>query len=185
MKIFLIVVTLLISSHSQAGLLLDVGGFYLSDDLMGSSSPTTTTSKNFYNLGLLFTIQKRFWGGWSYSGIGQTDSASGVTTTFNSQDTGPYIKWQFGRNQNYSVSGVFNILSRATYSNGTVIEKWEGTSYLLQFAYMPEVDEGLHIGGSVNYYGANYTKKSVSGVESSATNTKSSIFPMLNLTKEW
>lgn len=95
------------------------------------------------------------------------------------------MKWQFGRNDLFSVGGAYNILSRATYSDGTTPETWQGTSLWLQLGVSPEVRNGLHIGASINYYLANYNKKTVSNVESSASNSKSWIFPMLTVSKEW
>lgn len=173
---------LLFSLPAQAGVLVELGGTYLSDSLATSS--TKTSSKYFYNLGVLFSFNKTVWGGWNFGGISHTDSDA-VTTTFASQDTGPYLKWQFGKNEIFSLSGAYNLLSRATYSSGSTSENWEGTSIWLQFGVSPEVREGLNVGASLNYYLANYTKKTVSSVESSASNSKTWIFPMLTLTKRW
>jgi hypothetical protein len=55
----------------------------------------------------------------------------------------------------------------------------------VQFSAMPEIGEKFHVGVSLNYYSANYTKKTVSSVESSASITKTWIFPTLSLSKEW
>ncbi len=85
---------------------------------------------------------------------------SGTTdSSYTSQDTGPYVKWQFGRDEIFSLSAAYNILSRATFSEDSTSEKWEGTSFWLQFGVSPEVKEGLHVGASLNYYLASYTKK--------------------------
>ncbi|WII71210.1 hypothetical protein QJS83_12140 [Bdellovibrio sp. 22V] len=175
-------VTHFLATSSLAGTLVEVGGTYLSDNLTTSS--TTTSTKYFYNVGILFNFKKTIWGGWNYSGISHTDKVT-ETTTFTSQDTGPYMKWQFGKNEFYSLSAAYNILSRGTFSDGTTSESWQGTSFWIQFGLMPELKPGLHVGASINYYLANYTKKTVSGVESSASNSKSWIFPMLGFTKQW
>lgn len=167
---------------ASAGFLLDVGGVYLADDLTTTSS--RTSSRVYYGVGALFNINKKIWGGWNYSSINHTETIT-TTTDYSSIDTGPSFKWQFGKNELFSAGLVYNILSRATYSNGTTNETWQGTSFLLQFAVMPEFSEGFHIGASLNYFSANYTKKTVSNVESSASNTKTWVFPMLMLTKQW
>lgn len=182
MKKLLLVVIICCSFNAHAGFLLEVSGTYVSDSL--ATSTTTNSSKYFYNLGLLFTLKKGVWGGWNYSGVSHTAKET-ATTTFGSADTGPYLKWQFGRNELYSLSAAYNILSRATYSDGSTNENWTGTSLWMQFGIMPEVKEGLHVGASLNYYSATYSKKTVSGVESSASNSKSWIFPMLTMTKQW
>lgn len=172
----------MVSAQARAGLILEFGGTYLSDTLNTSSS--ATSSKYFYNAGILFSLQKNIWGGWNYSGISHTDT-NGTTTTFSSSDTGPYVKWQFGKHDLFSLSAMYNILSRATFSDGTVSENWEGTSMLFQFGVSPEIKNGLHIGVTLNYYLATYGKKTVDSVESSASNSKSWIFPTLVVFKEW
>lgn len=170
------------SGNCLAGTLFEVGATYLSESI---ATPTSqTSSKYFYNAAILFSLNKTTWGGWNFSGMSHSETAT-TTTDFASQDTGPYLKWQFGRNELFSLSAAYNITSKATYSNGSSTENWEGTSIWVQWGVTPELKEGLHIGASLNYYSANYTKKIVSSVESSASNSKTWIFPMLTLTKNW
>ncbi|MFV8259691.1 hypothetical protein ACNQKP_17925 [Bdellovibrio bacteriovorus] len=182
MKKLLVVLLVLFSVNAHAGFLLELGGTYMSDNL--TTDETKTSAKYFYNIGLLFSLKKHIWGGWNYSGISHTDKDD-TTIDFTASDTGPYVKWQFGRHELYSLSMAYNILSTATFANGTDREKWTGTSMWFQFGVMPEFKEGFHIGASLNYYLANYTKKTVDGTETSSSNSKSWIFPMLTLTKEW
>lgn len=173
---------LLFSWTSQAGFLLELGGTYMSDTL--TSSESTSSTKYFYNIGLLFSLKKHIWGGWNYSGMNHGDRGE-TAIDFSTSDTGPYVKWQFGRNEIYSASMAYNILSKGTFSDGTNNEAWTGTSLWLQFGVMPEVRENFHIGASLNYYLASYSKKTVDGTETAASNSKSWIFPMLTLTREW
>lgn len=185
MKIFsAFLFIMLLSVKSHAGFLLEVSGTYLSHSL--KSGATNTSSQMFYNLGALFSMKQNLWGGWNYLGISTNESSNFVTTTFSTADTGPYVKWQFGRGQLYSLSGAFNILSKATYKTGSsTSEAWQGTSFWISFGIMPELSSNLHVGASLNYYSASYTKKTVSGSETSASNSKSWIFPTLSLTKSW
>lgn len=183
MKWCLFLSLFVLSFQSQAGFLLEAGGTYLSDQLNTSSSEKST--KYFYNVGLLFSMKKRLWGGWNYSGISHTDQSTEGSVDYSSTDTGPYFKWQFGRNELYSLSFAYNLLSKATYSDGTTAEEWTGTSMWFQFGVAPELKEGLHIGASLNYFLANYNKKTVGGTESGTSNSKSWIFPMLVITREW
>lgn len=161
---------------------MELGGTYLSDSLAASS--TTSSTKYFYNIGVLFTLQKGVWGGWNYSGFSYNDSGT-ATTTLSSQDTGPVVKWQFGKGNLYNFSAAYNILSRATYSSGSSDEAWQGTSIWAQLGICPEVKEGLHVGATLNYYAATYNKKTVNNVESSASNSRTWIFPTIFMTKEW
>lgn len=165
-----------------AGVLLDVSGIYLSDSLV---TPTNrTSSQMYYGLGALLDLKKNLWVGWNYSGFSQSQTVS-TTTTFTSTDMGLGIKWQVGRSKLYNIGAAYNFLAKGVYSDGTTTENWEGTSFLLSFGVAPEVSERLFLGVSLNYYSATYTKKIVSSVESSASNSKSWIFPMFSISKEW
>lgn len=167
---------------AHAGVLLELGATYLSDSL-GTSS-TKTSSKYFYNVGVLFSLQKKIWGGWNYSGLSYADSENS-STSLGVMDTGPVVKWQFGKGDLYTFSAAYNILSQATYSSGATNETWRGTSIWLQFGFAPEVTNGLHVGGALNYYSASFNKKTVGTTESSASNTHTWIFPTILMTKEW
>jgi hypothetical protein len=181
-KKLLIFIIALMPLSASAGILAELGGLYLSDSL--NSGTTSTSSRNFYNLGVLFTINKNIWAGWGYMGVNQSDVTT-TTTTFASQDTGPMAKWEIGRAKTFSLTGTFNVLSRANYSSGSTTEKWSGTSLWAEMAFMPEVSEGFHLGGALNYYAASYSKKTVSGTETSTSNSKTWIFPTILMTKSW
>lgn len=182
MKKLLSVFILLLGAQAHAGVLLELGGTYLSDNL--KSSTTTSSTEYFYNAAVSFNIQKDIWGGWNIAGISST-AKQDSTTTFAALDTGPYVKWQFGRGDIFNLSMAYHILSRATFSDGTTSEKWEGTSVWFQFGVAPEIRNNLRVGVSLNYYLASYTKKTVDSVESSATNSKTWIFPLLSVSKSW
>lgn len=181
-KYFLIPLVLTFSGWANAGVLLDLGGSYFSDGLATES--TTSSTKYFYNLGVMFSLKKKVWGGWNYSGFSYNESGT-TTTTLSSQDTGPVVKWQFGKADLYSFSAAYNILSRAIYSSGSSDESWQGTSIWVQFGITPEVKEGLHVGAALNYYAASYNKKTVNSTESSASNSRTWIYPTIMMTKEW
>lgn len=181
-KNYLVAIIMLFSGNVFAGTLVEVGATYLSDAF---ATPTSQSSSSyFYNVGVLFNLNKKTWGGWNYSGI-SSSLTSTTTTTFTSLDTGPYLKWQYGKGEMFSLSFAYNLLSQATFSDGTTDETWTGTSMWLQWGIAPEVSEGVHVGASLNYFSASYSKKVVSTVESSASNSKTWIFPMLMFTKKW
>lgn len=181
-SVAILLVLFLVSFQARAGTLVELGGTYISENLKTGSSSTST--RYFYNLGVLFSLKKRVWGGWNYSGFSQNDTGT-PEIKISSMDTGPYMKWQFGRNEIYSASFAYNILSKATADIGNGSEEWRGTSFWLQLGFMPEVKDGLHLGASLNYYAASYNKSVINGTESNISYSKSWIFPLLSLTKEW
>lgn len=183
MKCFAIVFTLMIAVNSQAGVLFDLNGTYISDSTTTSSS--ASDSRVGYGLGVLFNIDKAIWGGWSYSGFNHSDTVGSTTTALSAQDTGPTFKWQFGRGKLYQFGLTYNIVSRASYSSGTTNQDWEGSSYLVYFGAMPEISNGWRVGFSLNYYSASYTKKKISNVESAASFSKTWLYPTVGISKEF
>ncbi len=78
---------------------------------------------------------------------------------------------------------AYGYLARGTYGiTGGTDEKWEGTSYFAQLAAQIPLGEKFYMGASLNYYGASYSQKTVSNVESSNDATKSWVFPMFSMT---
>jgi hypothetical protein len=167
---------------SSAGLLVEMGGVYLSDTANAEANSTST--KNFYDVGILFNWNKKLWAGWGYMSVNTNDRGE-EKISFAGQDTGPMLKWQFGRSKMYSITGAFNILAQATYTKDGEVEKWRGFSYYGAFAVMPEVADNFRIGAAVNYYSGQYSKKTVDGEETTDRNSKTWIFPTLLLTKSW
>lgn len=182
MKKLLFSLSFLLCAKAQAGVLLELAGTYISDNL--TSSATQSSTEYFYSGAALFSLNKQVWGGWNFSGVSMSKT-QGTSTSFAAADTGPYMKWQFGKGDIFSLAGAYNIVSRATFSDGTTSENWEGTSLWLQFGVAPEVRTNLRVGVSLNYYLATYTKKTVDSIESRAANSKSWIFPLLSISKEW
>lgn len=182
MKKVLLIIIFLFHASAHAGILLEFGGAYLSDSM---KTPTVSTSSGYlWNLGVLFDYNKEVWGGWNFSGI--ATSATGTTTeTFSTFDTGPYVKWNFGKNKVFTLGGAYNISSKGVYNDGTNTENWTGSSIWLQFGVNPEIKDDLRVGASLNYYMATYSKKVVSNTESTAANSKTWIFPMFSITKTW
>ena len=181
-KNIVVMVALFTCSLGHADSLFEFGATYLSD---GIATPTQgATSSYFYNGGILFSINKTTWGGWNYSGLTASESAPS-TVSFTSVDTGPYLKWQFGRGEVFNLSFAYNISSKATYTSGATTENWEGTSFWLSWGVTPEVSDGFNVGASLNYYSATYTKKVVNSVESTAANSKTWIFPSLVMIKRF
>ena len=184
MKYILFIIFILgLSGKTQAGFLLESSLGYESDAL--TTTATNSSTRTFYNFGFLFSLSKDVWGGWNYMGLSQSDTVSSTTTTYAPVDTGPSIKWQFGPGKMYNLGMTYNFVSTAAYSSGSTTETWSGTSYLIAFGLMPQIFDGLNIGVSINYYSASYSKKVVSNTESTCSNSKTLIFPTINITKAW
>ncbi|MEK2687977.1 hypothetical protein [Bdellovibrio sp. GT3] len=191
MKTFaVLILTILLPMLASANIIAEFSGTYLTENL-GSTDVKENSSKYFYNVAGYLTVKKKLYAGWSYLGISMTGksdaSGSDQNSSYVTADTGPVIKYYLDKRQIYSVTAAYNILSRATFKNvvSDDSESWTGTSFWVAFGLMPEIKNGLHIGVSINYYSASYTKKTVDGTETSESNTKSWLFPSLTISKEW
>lgn len=182
-NIVLFTLIIFISINSKADLLIETMGLYESDSLAMTTS--NSGSKTFYNFGFLYSIKSNLWGGWNYMSLSQSDTMGSTTTSFAPVDTGPSIKYFFGRGEVFSVGMTYNFQSTASYTSGSTNQTWSGTSYLMSFGITPALTDTLHIGLSINYYSASYSKKVVNSTESSASNSKTLIFPAFSLTKSW
>lgn len=167
----------------KAGVLVDAGGTYLTDNIV--SSTTNNSSKYGYGVGVLFSINKNWWGGWGYSGFSFNETNAGATTTLTGQDTGPTLLWQFGKNRVFNIGATYNILSQANYSISSGAQAWTGTSFAIRLGAAPELKEGLRIGFSLNYFSASYSKKKVNNVESGASYSRNWLYPAIGLIKEF
>lgn len=173
----------ILASSASAEMMIDFGFAYSSDSLHKTTD--TTNANTFYNVDLLFNLDNRraFNVGWMVYGISQTSAASSTTTTYSSMDMGPAIRWNIDRSGIFSTTLAYGYLARGTYgATGATDEKWEGTSYFAQMAAQIPLSERFYMGVSLNYYGASYSQKTVSNVESSNDSTKTWIFPMFSLT---
>lgn len=172
----------LISLPSFAEALLDFGAIYSADSLKTSSDSTQT--QYFYNLDVLFNLDRRMqWNvGWAVLGISQTATVAGVETTYSSFDFGPAFRWNIDKAGIFSFNLAYGYLAKGQYTSGDTVETWTGTSYFAQFAAQAPAGEKFYVGLSLNYYAASYSKKVVASVESSNTAQKSWIFPMISFT---
>lgn len=189
-KVWAIILILFFSAGARAEFMLDLSGSYLTEKT-NSSDVKDDSTKLYYNVGAYIQFAKRWWAGWSYLGVNMTGTSnatgSSVPTSFQSADTGPAVKFFFGKNDLFNLTAGYNVLAKASYKNvvSNETEAWQGTSLLFGFGMMPEVKSGFRIGVSINYYYAMYSKKTVDGTETSESNTKSWMFPSLNISKQW
>jgi hypothetical protein len=186
----IILIVLALSPAARADFMIDLSGTYLSENT-SSTDVKDDATKYYYNVAGYLDFAKKWWAGWSYLGVDMsgTSNASGSNqaTSFQSSDTGPALRYYIDKNEVFSITAIYNVLAKAAYKNvvSGKTESWSGTSYLVSFGLMPEIKSGLHIGVSINYYHAGYTKKTVDGTETSEGNTKTWMFPSLSLSKSW
>ncbi|WP_413293079.1 hypothetical protein ACLSU7_16960 [Bdellovibrio sp. HCB185ZH] len=186
----IILILFIMAPRARAEFMLDVAGSYISENT-SSTDVKDDATKYYYNITGYLHLSKKWWAGWSYLGISMSgnSNATGTTvpTSFQTSDTGPAVKYNFGKNESFSLTANYNVLAKGTYKNvvSNSNESWQGTSYMVGFNVMPEIKSGFRMGVGLNYYHAAYSKKTVDGTETSESNTKTWLFPTLTLSKQW
>jgi hypothetical protein len=94
-------------------------------------------------------------------------------------------RYFFGKRSSTSFSAylIYNVLAKAQQSNGTTEEDLSGTSYMVGLSYVPQISETFRAGVQLNYYNADYNKKTVNGTETSVSYNKNWVFPSVVLIK--
>lgn len=178
--IFVFWVFLMFTYQSKAGVLLQLDYITGSQGLT-SVSGTSASSSSYYNFDIAFDAnsKKNIFLGWGVMSASTSENVAGAgAETFVSQDMGPYVRWEFGKGKMQSLALVYGIIGKANYGMGATSEAWTGTSYLIQYALEPEINENWNVGVSLNMYTGSFTKKVVSGVTSDVSYSKTMLFPM-------
>ncbi len=120
--------------------------------------------------------------GWYMSTIRNTETFQGVLDqTLTSSDMGPCFRWQIQNRQNFSITYAYGIISKGSFSNGTVTEDINGESHLLKFAIESNLSDRILIGLALNFYSANYKTSLVSSVQSNVSYTNGWTYPSISL----
>lgn len=172
------------SSTALADAMVDFGAVYVADTLNNSTNSGTT--QYFYNIDVLFNLDNRkAWNvGWTVFGLSQTFTEDTSSTVYSTMDMGPALRWNITRNGSFSTTLAYGYLAKGNYNaSGGSAEELEGTSLFAQIAsQLPLYDDKFYFGLSLNYYAANYSKKTVSNLRSASDAQKTWIFPMISFT---
>lgn len=176
----MIVILLLMTNPSFAGLFGELSLFYGTDNFTTSSS--VQNGKSHYALDLFANLENkyRFFGGFHVDQISVTDTGA-VSTTFTSLNMGPMLMWIIDRKQTFSLAAGYHILSKGSYNDGSATQELTGTGLWASFGIMPEIDEHLFVGVKYNYASYNYTKSLVGSASSDIAYTRALVFPSLSL----
>lgn len=178
----LLVLMTLWSHNAQAVWGFEAQGVYFSDSQ--KSAAETQSTKFLWQSSFLVDVTKQLYIGWSYGALSLDQEFGTSKNRLETQDMGLAVRYFFGkRSTSYSAYLIYNILAKGQQSNGTTEEDLSGTSYLLGFSFVPQISETFRMGVQVNYYNADYTKKTVNGTETSTNYSKNWIFPSVVLIK--
>lgn len=157
-KLIIVIAIFLSSQASVAAYLTEFNLFYFDDALTAATESKDNRMLWAASLGINVTKNKSVYVGWNINSVSATNETT-VTAKYATTDMGPKVTWFFTKNHHYSVSAAYNIQAKGTYDDGTGNEqKWTGTSILADFAFTPEISEGIYIGIKLNYYKSSYTQ---------------------------
>lgn len=166
---------------------IETNAFYFSDTL-AQTSATNSDTYMFIDSAVGFSVDKkdRFQVGWNYAMMNTSRSVSSTTTTYASTQMGPKFKYYLNKDRNLSISVAYNLVTSAAYSSGATSETWRGTSYHVDLGYTGWFSDSFAIGVKFNYASANYVETLTGGTNyTQVTNTRTNIYPSLNLILEF
>lgn len=183
LKILSTCIILLLSQNAGAFLLdLNLGLTQGSFDRSGEQ----TSSKANNALGLFANLSNSesslgFNIGWYILSVSNKESfPPTINQSLTSNDMGPAIRWQIDRQKRFSLTLAYGIICKGNYDDGIVNENLSGESYLLKFAFEPEIAERYFLGVALNYYVANYKTLVLNSVQSDVAYKNSLFFPSLS-----
>lgn len=171
------------SPTAQAIWGFEAQGVYFSDSQ--KSAANTQSTKLLWQGAFLVDVTKKFYVGWSYDALSLDQEFGNSKNRLETQDTGLIARYFFGKRSSTSFSAylIYNVLAKAQQSNGTTEEDLSGTSYMVGLSYVPQISETFRAGVQLNYYNADYNKKTVNGTETSVSYNKNWVFPSVVLIK--
>lgn len=183
MRRLIIILLSAVAFQSKAGILLQLD-YITGNEGMTSVSGTSASTSSYYNFNIAFdaTSKKNLFLGWGVMSASTSQQVAGATAeTFSSSDMGPSLRWEFGGGKNQALTLVYGIIGKGTYGLGGTTEAWTGTTYLIQYAVEPEINEMWRLGFSLNMYSGSFNKKVVSSVATDISYAKTMLFPMFGL----
>ncbi len=119
--------------------------------------------------------------GWYVTAVSIKESyPTSSSYTLTSNDMGPAVRWQIGKNNTFSLTFVYGLIYKGNYGDGAVDESLTGESYLVKFAFEPALSERYFIGAGINYYAANYKTSIVNSVQNEVSYKNMLIYPSLS-----
>lgn len=158
---------------------IDLGVFYFTDAVSHTSENTYNRLAWDFFIGLNADKKARHVIGLNLNSVSTTDSIAGTETTFASSDLGIRYMFYMDKGLSWPIALTYNIQSTGTFNDGTEAT-WRGTSLLGSFGYIPEIEEGQHMGIYLNYYAGSYSERIVgTSTYTTVSYTKTMIYPSI------
>ena len=136
----------------------DLNAFYFQDSL--DTGTETTNNRTLIDLGAGLDIDKngRFVIGWSFS-IFSYDLSDTNSTEVSTNEMGPKFGMYFGKDYNWGLFFTYNLISDASFSDGSDNLDWRGNTYKVEFGYSAQLTDHFFLGARINYYSATYDEQ--------------------------
>ncbi len=176
----------LVVPKASATFFFDFNGFYFSDNLKEAN--TNTYSRMFYDVTLGFSIDKAgfYQVGWDYVGHSTSDKDASATVTYTATQMGPRFVFYLDKKRFWRTSLAYNLVSSATYNDGTTPTTWRGSALVGDFGYQLPIGESSALGLRINYSQASYSETLVGGTTyTKVSYSRTLIYPSLAITFEF
>ena len=174
----------IIGSSAQA-FILDVNTTIFQD------SQTTATdaksSRSMYNIAAYGDLSRAggagFHLGWSVFSVAQkTELGATTSEELKSLDMGPALRWSIDRNRIYSLTVVYGVTAKGSYSSGSATSQdIRGTQLFAKIAVEPPLNDNWHAGFAINYYSTSYNLAVSNSTETTISYKNNWIFPTISI----
>ena len=178
----LLFMTLVLSFHSQAGLILQYsGGYNTSTDDADESE--YSSMKNQIFLGATFLKSHMMALGWNYMMTSRTLQGEGTDTAseLSVTEMGPRLFFFLNSSKTFILSANWNPFVSGDRTLTTVgsTEDVSGSSLHAALSVQAKIGNSFFVGGGINYHSISITKSTVGGTETEVSHSYSDIYPSI------
>lgn len=181
-KKLLILSLLVFSTSSFAGyLMIDLNANYHSDeDNVQTYKYGTTIGQAF--LGAAINKSGTLYFGQNIVSFSRNYTTGGLTYTYSTLELGPKLTIYFDVQKTWLITAMWNPYAQGTRKNATVQEDIKGSSMEFGFGYQVKLSKSTAMGVIMTYHALSVSKViSASNVETTVSQSYTSIYPMLSL----
>lgn len=172
---------------AQAGLLFDLEGTYIQEQVTASVS--TTDARTLLGASGYLSLNNRdeYFLGVGYLDFSSVQTTSAGSTYLTGQDLMLMARWVIGRSRLFHLVAGYGPFAKGGFREAgqTTAELWTGTSLYARLMMAPEISPGLYFGFAVTYYAQSISKREVSHTTSAVSYSTSHVLPSVSLTYLW
>lgn len=184
MRLLASLLLVLAAPHARAVAPVFDAGFFYFNDAFAYGGSTSTYNRMFWDImvGMPLSKKGKWVLGWNYDAFSFSDNP-GTATTLTITDMGPKLLYYMDKDRTWVIGLTYNLITRATYSDGSANTQMRGTSLRAEFGYVPHMTENLLMGAKLVYYKPSLSEEITNQTQlAQTTNGRTVIYPSFAIT---